>query len=114
MDTQAGVVADYSSQETAEPLVACQWLWRWRPSLVVVEDFLGSGPRSKDIIQTIKVAGYVYYRAWEAGYDTLWQAPNQRLPGQSWAHGRARGRDAASALAHTYVQARRQCQKQNV
>lgn len=73
----------------------------------VVEDFVGSGPRTKDAIHTMKVLGFFLYRCEEACIKVVVAQPSARLNAVSFASRFTGQRDEVSALAHVISYLRR-------
>jgi len=77
--------------------------------VVVVEDFLGAGPRSADSNHTLKVVGFTYYLCQMEGIPSALVPPQARLSSMDDARALAQGRGvhATDATAHALAWARR-------
>lgn len=99
----------YEWLQTREPTEVVALLERFVPSkapvrAVVIEDFVGSGPRDPNAILTIKYVGGFAMISRHLGFETIIRVPQMRRPfvGQSQSgYGlTTREKHAADALAH--------------
>lgn len=78
------------------------WDYRraWDRMQVVVENYVGGGPRTKEATHTLQVLGFVRYYAEMLGPPVVVQAPQKRLPYVAKAAELVDGKHAQAALAH--------------
>src|SRR4051812_46375557 len=50
------------------------------PTHIVIEDFVGAGPRTKEAIHVLKLIGIVTGASYVLGLNVLLQVPQERIP----------------------------------
>jgi len=100
--------------ETTRDVVYCgsliaQWAATYAGLTVVVEDFVGAGPRTSDGNYTLKVVGYLTWKAEEQGVVVIVTPSQSRLAGMTEAKQLVAGGTGHSidAMAHAVAAARR-------
>ena len=64
--------------ETEEEVL--DWIIGSRPNLVIIEDFVGAGPRTKEAITVLKFIGKIIGLCYVIRIPVVMQAPQVRIP----------------------------------
>lgn len=90
--------------ESADPCAIWEVIWcnaaETRDLQIILEDFLGSGPRDKHIKRTIEVLGYIYHSCREHGLNVVRVPQHKRLSCVKFVPEYIRGKDERAAAAH--------------
>jgi len=76
-DDGGSVLSIHTGLEVSKELLASNIIYQ-KPNEIVIEDFIGAGPRSQDTIYTLTLIGFVEGTAFSQGIKTTRQAPQAR------------------------------------